>query len=268
MFKRLQLASFLRSGFWVAGALLLLVGGEIAGPTGRPTAAATCRASADPNSCSRHLSGDDDPRPASRERWGPEIERLLALDQRERYPPEAVLFVGSSSIRLWESIKDDVEPIIPIRRGFGGARSSDLAVFAPQLLAPHRYAALVIFVANDIPGEDDQVDHQPDQVVAWTAEVVDFSRRHQPHAPILLVEITPTIRRWHVWEQQRALNHRWRDFALTQPLVHFLPTAEYFLDSQCQVRGEYFVADQLHLNRAGYRLWGNLIRRRLQELLP
>ncbi len=202
----------------------------------------------------------------SRVKWGAEIEKLRQLDEIETYPNDAVLFLGSSSIRLWDGIAEDLAPLVPIRRGFGGAQSVDMAVFGPELLQAHRYSALVVFVANDISGEEGKPDHSPDDVVAWLREVWEASQHHQPDAPLLVIEVTPTERRRHVWELQRALNHRLRDWTLQEPNVFFLPTAEYFLDAQDQVRSELFVEDRLHLSRQGYQLWGSLIRRRLGEL--
>ena len=209
---------------------------------------------------------EDPQREASRQRWAEEVSKLRALDELESYPDDAVLFFGSSSIRLWDTIAEDMAPMVPIRRGFGGAKSLDLAVFAPELIPSHRYSALVVFVANDIAGEEGKTDQNPDDVRNRLKEVWEVSRKHQPQAPLLLLEITPTDRRRHVWDQQRALNHCLRDWTLTEPNVYFLPTAEYFLDAEDQVRSEFFGEDRLHLSRAGYRQWGTLIRRRLQEL--
>lgn len=202
----------------------------------------------------------------AREKWGSEVEKLRQLDQIETYPDDAILFLGSSSIRLWDGIAEDLAPLVPIRRGFGGAQSVDLAVFGPELLQAHRYSMLVVFVANDISGEDGKSDHSPDDVLTWMREVWQASQQHQPDAPLLVIEVTPTNRRRHVWELQRILNHRLRDWTLQEPNVYFLPTAEYFLDSQDQVRSELFVEDRLHLSRQGYQLWGSLIRRRIHEL--
>jgi lysophospholipase L1-like esterase len=216
----------------------------------------------------RGTPSDDVLRQASRDRWSQDVERLRLLDDSETYPDNAVLFIGSSSIRLWDNIQEDLAPIVPIRRGFGGAKSVDLAVFASELVQAHRYSALVVFVANDIAGEAGKVDQDPENVVAWLKEVWWVSLQHQPKAPLLLIEITPTASRRHVWKQQRELNHRLRNWTLQEPNVYFLPTAEYFLDAQDEVRNELFVEDRLHLSRAGYRVWGSLIRRRLQELLP
>ena len=206
-------------------------------------------------------------REESATKWEADIQKLERLDQVETYPDDAILVTGSSSVRLWDTIEEDLAPFRPIRRGFGGSKTVDLAVFGKLLIQPHRYAALVVFVANDVSGEDGKVDYDRPQVAGWAEEVVAISKAHQPTAPILWVEITPTEKRWHVREQQRDLNRMLREMALIESNFYFLSTAEYFLNREKMVRSELFVEDRLHLNREGYRLWGALIRRRLEELL-
>ena len=56
-----------------------------------------------------------------------------------------------------------------------------------------------------------------------------------------------------------------REVALTTRYTYFIPTAEHFLDPVSQPRPELFVDDKLHLNDAGYQIWGNLIRQRLDD---
>jgi hypothetical protein len=211
-------------------------------------------------------------RQQSRQKWEADIAEMMRAGgavSPEKAPlvGRSVVFYGSSSIRLWENIATDVSPLMPTRRGFGGAKSIDLAVFAGEVLTAQPYNALVIFVANDISGEADQPEYSPDQVIGWLTEVVEVSRAWQPTAPILLVEVTPTPKRWEVWPRQLALNLRLREWTLNQPGVEFLATAEYFLDSQGRVRETLFDPDRLHLNPDGYRLWGRLIRRRVLEWL-
>ena len=98
------------------------------------------------------------------EKWEEEIAKLEAKDAEETHPDDSILFLGSSSIRLWDDIVDDLSPYHPIQRGFGGSRFSDLAIYADRLITPHRFRAVVIFCANDIAGKDN--DKTPEEVVA------------------------------------------------------------------------------------------------------
>ena len=74
-------------------------------------------------------------------------------DDTEHHPENSILFIGSSSIRRWSHIGKDMEPYHPIQRGYGGAKWSDVAVFAERLISPHAFRAAVFFVGNDITGD-------------------------------------------------------------------------------------------------------------------
>ncbi|MDP5138969.1 MAG: hypothetical protein NWP83_00695 [Spirosomaceae bacterium] len=95
--------------------------------------------------------------------WESEIQRLEALDKTEKDPKNAILFIGSSSIRLWDNIADDMSPYPTIRRGYGGAKLSDLIFYTERLVYPHDFRALVVFVANDISNTPE--DKSPQEIV-------------------------------------------------------------------------------------------------------
>ncbi len=197
-------------------------------------------------------------------KWEKDIAALEKLDLTESYPDDAVLFIGSSSFRLWESIAQDMSPYTPIRRGYGGAKYSDLAVFAQRLIAPHKYRAVVVFVGNDVSGKPD--DHSPAEVERLARYVCDVSLEHEPTAPVFLIEVTPTPLRFEYWSTIREVNARLRDIALTKPGIHFIDTAEQYLGENKLPRKELFRDDRLHQNGGGYELWSALIRQRLDEV--
>lgn len=204
-------------------------------------------------------------RAAAVDKWEAEIKKLEARDQCEVDPDDAILFVGSSSIRRWDDIEVDMAPYRTIQRGYGGSKYSDVAVFAKRLLNPHQYRALVMFVGNDVKGKPE--DHAADDVERWVRYIVNVSHEHQPEAPVLLIEVTPTEKRFAVWPQIRQINARLREVALSTENTYFIATAAHFLDPKCNPRVELFGDDRLHLNSDGYDLWSELIRRRLGEVL-
>ncbi len=202
---------------------------------------------------------------AAEKRWANAIAELEALDRTETHPDDAILFLGSSSVRLWDDIASDMGPYHPIRRGYGGARFTDTAVFAERLIKPHVYAAMVVFVANDVTGRES--DTPLDEIERLVRHIIEVSRNHQPDAPVLLVEITPCSSRWDAWPKIRAVNYLLREITFTVPNTYFVETAEYYLDAENRPIDDYFRKDLLHQNAAGYRLWGKLIQRRLGEAL-
>jgi lysophospholipase L1-like esterase len=109
-------------------------------------------------------------------------------------------------------------------------------------------------------------DKTPEQVEELVRYLLGVSHAHQPDAPVLIIEVTPTEKRFAVWPQIRAVNAKLREIALTTANTYFIATAEHYLDPDGNPRNELFVEDKLHLNGDGYDLWATLIRRRLDEV--
>ena len=212
----------------------------------------------------------DDPlqkyRATAVEKWSKEMQRIEALDAKETDPADAVLFIGSSSIRLWSDIAADMKPWPVIQRGYGGAKFSDVAVFAEQMLKPHKYRALAIFVGNDVTGGTD--DKSPEEVVRLFEHVVATSRRQAPQAPIFLIEITPTPRRWAAWEKINETNAALKKACQSGENLHFISTADQYLTADGQPMPELFKEDKLHQNRDGYTRWSRLIRQEFSRVIP
>ena len=204
-------------------------------------------------------------RAASSQKWEKEISRLEALDKAEKHPDDGILFIGSSSVRRWQDIAKDMALYHPIRRGFGGSKWSDQAIFADRLIKPHKFRALVCFVANDITGKAD--DKTPEEIVALFAHVWKLARAHQPNAPIFYIAVTPTQARHAVWTKTKAANSAIRKFCMSQKNTYFIGTESIYLDAEGKPRTELFVADKLHLNREGYIRWAAAIKSQLDTVL-
>ena len=204
-------------------------------------------------------------REAAQNKWAKAIDAFDELNEKEINPSDAILFIGSSSIRRWETMAKDMAPYSTIRRGYGGAKFTDMGVFAKRIVTPHHYRALVMFIGNGVTG--DSKDHTPDQIEALARQIVSVSQRHQPNTPVFLIEITPCEKRFKAWPKIRAVNSRLREIALSTPHTYFIPTASHYLRADGTPRSELFVEDQLHLSKAGYKLWAKLICRRLNDVL-
>jgi lysophospholipase L1-like esterase len=204
-------------------------------------------------------------RAAALEKWSEAIAALESKDKTEVHPDDSILFVGSSSIRLWEDIAADMAPYHPIQRGYGGARWTDVAIFAERLIKPHKYRAIVFFVANDITGGDK--DRTPREVVDLFAAVHATARRHNPGAPIFYIAVTPTESRWQTWPKIRAGNSLVREFCEQSDNTHFIGTESIYLDGTSKPRPELFLSDRLHLNRDGYIRWAAAIKSQLDTVL-
>lgn len=197
--------------------------------------------------------------------WEPEIAKFDSLDKTEQYPDDAVLFAGSSSIRLWSSISVDMAPYNVIRRGYGGAKLADFAVYADKIFSPHPCRAMVLFVANDITGS--KQDRSPEEVKKLFISVLKTFRKTHPRTPFFWVEITPTPLRWKAWPEIKEANDLIRKVCENHRNTYFIQTDYAFLNEKGEPREELFLADKLHLNQEGYNIWTGIIKVELNNVL-
>lgn len=198
-------------------------------------------------------------------KWEKDIRQFEQLDQKEQDPENAILFAGSSSIRLWSTLKEDVAPYPVIRRGFGGSKFSDLAVYARRIVFPHQFRALVLFEANDITGSTQ--DKSPEEVVKLFKNIVRTVRSRYHDQPVILIGITPTWSRWKVWPTINRTNQLLKESCRRMHKTYFIETSNAYLNKDGEPRKELFIKDMLHQNHEGYLIWGDLVRKKLDEVL-
>lgn len=196
--------------------------------------------------------------------WENEICRFEQLDKQNHYSEDAILFAGSSSIRLWTTLEKDMAPHPVIQRGYGGASLSDFAVYANRIISPHKCKAIVLFVANDITGNVN--DKSPGEVASLFRKLLKTIRITHPYTPVFWIAITPTGARWSVWNEIRETNDKIRKICDNARNTYFIRTDFAFLDQTGHPRKELFADDNLHLNQKGYAMWTEIIKKELENL--
>lgn len=195
-----------------------------------------------------------------KERWDADIAAFDALNNAG-LPDEPVLFYGSSSFRLWESLAVDMAPLAVVNRGFGGATLHDGAFYAKRVLAPVDYQALVLFFANDIYGNKN--DKTPEEMEVLVDHIVKTSQKLRPEAVIYLLEITQTPMRKNLIAEWDAANAMLAQYAQQHDAVVFIPTRDLFVTAEETTKPSLFRGDGLHLNAEGYDLWRERVRQYL-----
>ena len=188
--------------------------------------------------------------------WEQAIEEFERQDAAQPPAAAGVVFVGSSSIRMWDLLKSfDLDPP-PVNRGFGGSQIVDALHFVDQLVLKHKPRAIVFY-----SGDNDLASGKPATEVSG-----DFARFcrvvHEtlPEATIIFISIKPSPSRWHLAEAMQAANAQIRELCEADERLEFADVWPAMLDSDGQPREELFAADKLHLNDEGYRLWTEMIR--------
>ena len=194
----------------------------------------------------------------------PEIEAFEKLDETRVYPDDAILFIGSSSIRLWKTLEEDMKPFNVIQRGYGGAHFRDMVFFTERILADHKLSMVVCFVANDISGSSR--DGTPKEVLGLFKLFVKQVREKHPTIPILQIAVTPTKSRWKYWDKINQVNNLIKAYYEKRENLYFVNTVPAYLDKDGQPKPEWFVSDQLHLNTEGYEVWNGLIKSEIERV--
>ena len=187
--------------------------------------------------------------------WNAEIAAFQAGDRAHPPAPGAVLFIGSSSIRLWTSLAADFPGVRTLNRGFGGSEIDDSTYFADRIVAPYRPRAIVIYAGDNDLQDGDSPAHVRDDFAAF----VHKARSLDPGVPIAFIAIKPSVARKALLPKIREANALVRAYAASQRDVSYLDVFTPMLGSDGQPQSRWFIADGLHMNRQGYALWTGVV---------
>jgi lysophospholipase L1-like esterase len=185
-----------------------------------------------------------------------EIRAFETADQKQMPPADATLFVGSSSIRIWTTLKTDFPEFPTINRGFGGSLIADSTLYADRIIVPY-HPKRIVFYAGD---NDIAAGHSPERVLADFQAFVHKVREQLPTTPIYYLAIKPSILRWKLIDKIREANRLITTDIATDPTLHFVDVFTPMLGEDGKPRKELFRPDGLHMVRPGYELWVSILK--------
>lgn len=190
-----------------------------------------------------------------------EIADFENADRQNPSKPGGIVFTGSSSIRLWSTLTEDMKPLTVINRGFGGSQIADVNQYAARIVLPYRPHAVVFYAGdNDLAASPPKT---PEQVCDGFKKFVQIVHSQLPETQIYFVSIKPSIQRWSLWPNFQQANELIRKYISLTPRLEFIDLAYAMLDAQGNPRAEIFREDGLHLNEQGYALWTAIIKSKL-----
>lgn len=188
-------------------------------------------------------------------RFEAEIARFEEWDRKNTWPPNAILFVGSSTVRLWQTA--EAFPDLPvINRGFGGSTIADVNHFAERIVFKYKPRTIVFYSGdNDIATR-----RSPDRVFADFRDFSESVAQRLPETRLVYLAIKPSILRWEMWPNMQKVNDRVKDYARTHAQMIYLDTAPTLLGPNGQPQSAFFRKDGLHMSDKGYAAWNELLR--------
>ena len=190
--------------------------------------------------------------------WEPSIRKFEEQDKVN--PPKwgCIVFTGSSSIALWETLVNEMKPLDVINRGFGGSQYSDLNQYAKRIVIAYHPRAVVVYEGdNDLAAGSSKT---PESVANDARAFVQMIHSALPETWIYIISIKPSKSRWNEWPRMKAANSLIRDFARTQERVQYIDVASAMFDTRGNLPAGLFVEDGLHPARKCYALWTSIIK--------
>ena len=204
----------------------------------------------------------DKPAENPAERWEKTIRQFEQWDRKNTFPSDAVLFVGSSSIRMW-STRNCFGEFAVINRGFGGSQISDVNYFVERIVLRYE-PRVIVFYAGD---NDVAAGKTARRVFDDYKKFVKLVHKKLPGTRIIYVGIKPSRSRWSLWPVMNEANMMIKDFSGKNGRLLYFDSAKPLLESDGKPNPAFFLKDQLHLNDKGYEVWTRLIRPIINEAL-
>lgn len=175
------------------------------------------------------------------------------------------VFTGSSVMKFWESLEQDLAPYPVINRAIPGTKIGEIAYYADELVNHYQPKRVFLYAgSNDIQGSTPRT---AEQVLDGFKDFVTKVRSYHPRINIFYISILISPSKWripHREEIERA-NTAIRGYCHATPGLHFIDLASHFLDEAGNPRKELFLPDGIHLKRESYTIWNNALRNYLQE---
>ena len=197
---------------------------------------------------------------ATPDKWKEEIDQLTTHDAAHPPAPGGIVFVGSSSIRLWTTLAADFPGLPTLNRGFGGSELADSVFYEDRLVLAYRPRTVVLFAGtNDI-----WAGKTPEAVHADFIAFQDKLRAALPKTKLIFLSLTLSPSRARVHDAMRAANRLIAAECARDPLCTFVDINTPMSAPHGVPPPELFRDDQLHLNAKGYAIWTKVLAPYLQ----
>ncbi len=188
-----------------------------------------------------------------------EINEFKRLD-KENFPEKGkILFTGSSSIRFWDSLEEDMEPLEILNRGFGGAQISHVIYHFEDIIKPYNPKAIVFFCGtNDLTALK-----TPEETLKDFKKFLNLVRNEFGNIKVYVIGIKPTVDRLYLDKEERIYNSSIKLLASDDAYLEYINVWDPMLNQDGTRMPELFIEDGLHMNKKGYEVWTKKVRESL-----
>lgn len=167
-----------------------------------------------------------------------------------------MLFYGSSTIRLWETLHEDFSGYKPINLGFGGSTLEACAWYFDRIVAPYNPESMIIYAGDNDLGDG----RQPEEVLSFFKQLMVKINRRFAGLPFAFISIKPSVSRFDIIGRIRYTNKLIEEEIIKEHTgMHFINVFDRMLNERNYPREELYLPDGLHISKEGYELWKQII---------
>lgn len=181
-----------------------------------------------------------------------EIKAFKIQDSIQQPKDGMLLFIGSSSFRLWKTVKEDFHNENIVNHAFGGATLEDLIFWQNEVVLKYKPKKIFIYCGeNDVASSANVT---PELVFNRYKTLHNTLRKQFPQTPIVFVSIKPSILRWAMKDRMMTANTLISNYLKSDKYSVFINIWDKMLENG-QPMKDIFIEDNLHMNAKGYAIW-------------
>ena len=187
-------------------------------------------------------------------------EKIQTIETfKKNYQPftNPIVFVGSSSIKLWKNIEKKFEKYEVINKGLAGAQVKDIIYYADKLIFDYKPSQIVLYI-----GENDlkYPVNTADSIFESTKKLLTMIRKKLPDVPVVYISIKPSPANYQYKDKMILASKLIKEYINNETNITFVDVYKEMLTSNGGYRFELYASDKLHMKPEGYRIWQRILK--------
>lgn len=192
--------------------------------------------------------------------WAGDMDAFEKADAANPPPRGGIAFVGSSSIRMWETLQADFAGKPVFNRGFGGSEVRDSTWYADRIIIPQAPCKVFLYAGDN----DLNSGRSPAQVRDDVVGFVQRIHRDLPETQVEYISIKPSPSRANLLPAISEANGMIRTALAGMPRTGYNDINTPMLGADGQPDPKLFLQDMLHMKPAGYAIWKQVLAPKVQ----
>ena len=189
-------------------------------------------------------------------RFETEIRAFEQDDLENDHGDEMILFVGSSSIRMWKSLNEDFSDLNVLNRGFGGSETSDVIFHFDRIIKPYSPDKILFY-----EGDNDLANGKTvEKVLEDFQYFIGLVGENFPETRVYFISINPSPSRWNIHEEMERANQMIEELCNQKTNLKFIDIYSPMIGNNGKPIPELYISDSLHMTSEGYKIWTKTIR--------